>query len=228
VRRRTLLCASAGVLVLQACSGDNNNGDGGSDATSDTTQQDVSSGDVASDVAKDVAQQDASDGGCPSSWTLAPTVVDSLDVPDGGGGVILHAAGSGTQNYVCEATTTDAGTAYVWTFVGPQATLDDCAANLIGHHFASEAGAAAPEWQTLDNSYVIGKKLAAYTADAAAVPWLLLQETSNAGTGTIASTLYIQRVNTSGGVAPSSGCDSTTVGNTSNQAYTADYYFYGP
>jgi hypothetical protein len=35
-------------------------------------------------------------------------------------------------------------------------------------------------------------------------------------------------VNTTGGLAPASGCDATTVGAASNVAYTADYYFYKP
>jgi Protein of unknown function (DUF3455) len=216
---------------LIACSSDNSDlTDGGNDASYDATQdatQDVAKMDAGSDV----VTQDASDGGCPSSWTALPTADPSLAVPDGGGGLLIHAAGSGTQNYTCEGTATDAGTTtYAWTFVGPAATLDDCSSNVIGHHFASEAGAAAPEWQTLDKSYVIGKKLVAFTPDggSASVPWLLLEETSSGGSGTISSTLFVQRLFTDGGVAPTTTCDSTTVGNTVDQPYTADYYFYGP
>jgi hypothetical protein len=224
--------ASAGLLVLQACSDSGGDTDGGTDASNDVTQQnDVVKQDVVTnDAINDVVTNDASDGGCPSSWTMVPTLPDAGEnlVPDGGlPPLLLHAAGSGTQNYVCEATTTDAGTTYAWTFVGPQANLDDCNAQLIGHHFASEAGAAAPEWQTLDQSFVIAAKQAAYTADASAVPWLLLKETSNGGNGEIAKTVYVQRLSTSGGVAPSTTCDSNTLNNTSNVAYTADYYFYG-
>lgn len=216
--------ASAGLFVLQACSDNGGDTDGGSDASNDTSQQqDVSKQDVTTqDAPGDAPSSDASDAGCPSSWTVVP---DSSLVPDAAmPPLLIHAAGVGTQNYVCE--NTDAGI-YGWVFVGPQANLNDCNAQVIGHHFASEAGAAAPEWQTLDQSYVIAAKQSAFTADASAVPWLLLKETSNGGTGEIAKTLYIQRLNTSGGIAPATTCDSQNVDASSNVPYTADYYFYG-
>ena len=214
-----LAAFSTSLAAVEACSSPSDQSDGGNDATNDVAQNN----DAALDVTPDVSQNDASDGGCPAAWLALPDLGDaSLEVPDGGG-VILHAAGSGTQNYTCEAT--DAG--YVWTFVGPQANLDDCNGTLIGHHFASEAGAAAPEWETLDNSYVIAKKQSAYTANATSVPWLLLQETSNGGTGIISHTLYVQRLYTDGGDAPTSTCDDASVGTMMNEPYTADYYFYG-
>lgn len=222
--------ASAGLVVLQACSGDNNDNDGGTDASNDATQPDVSKQDVVTqDVINDVVN-DASDGACPSSWMLVP---DAGLSPDGGlPPLLIHAAGVGTQNYQCQAQVSstdggDGGTTYTWVFIGPQANLDDCNAQVIGHHFASEAGASAPEWETLDNSYVIGSKVAAITPDASAVPWLLLKETSNGGSGTIAKTLYVQRLYTSGGIAPTTTCDSNNLDASSNVPYTADYYFYG-
>jgi hypothetical protein len=223
--------ASAGLIVLQACSDNAGDDDSGTDAHSDTTQPDVSNKDVASDVVGNDAN-DAGDGACPASWMVVPDAGGNL-VPDGGlPPLLIHAAASGTQNYQCEAQSAstdggDGGTTYAWVFVGPQANLDDCNAQLIGHHFASEAGAAAPEWQTLDQSFVIAAKQAAFTADASAVPWLLLKETSNGGSGSIAKTVYIQRLYTSGGIAPTTTCDSQNVNATQNVPYTADYYFYG-
>jgi len=236
VKRSHILLAAISATALgvlsQACSGDNNNEtDSGTDAS---TQPDVNKQDVATtDVSTKDVINDVTDGGsCPTSWTVFPDAgaATAALTPDGGfpANVILHAAGSGTQDYTCEAQAGDAGTTYAWVFVGPEANLDDCNQTLVGHHFASEAGAAAPEWQTLDNSFVIAKKLAAFTDDAGSVPWLLLQETSNGGTGTIAKTLYVQRLYTSGGIAPMTGCDQNSVNTTQKVAYTADYYFYGP
>jgi hypothetical protein len=47
------------------------------------------------------------------------------------------------------------------------------------------------------------------------------------GGDTLANTTFIHRLNTSGGVAPSSGCTvSTDVGKTTLMPYTADYFFY--
>ncbi len=222
----TLGAASLGLVAVQACSGDSSTTtDGGSDAANDTLQQDVSkpdASDAATDAASDVSVTCA-------SWMNLPDAAPSLAVPDGGGNLLLHAAGTGTQNYTCESSMNDAGvTSYAWTFVGPVATLDDCTQTLIGHHFASEAGAGAPEWQTLDDSFIIGKAIVKFDAGSSAVPWLLVQETSNGGNGTIASTLYVQRLFTTGGVAPSTTCDGTNVNTTTDVAYTADYYFYGP
>ncbi|MEZ4735433.1 MAG: DUF3455 domain-containing protein [Caldilineaceae bacterium] len=43
----------------------------------------------------------------------------------------------------------------------------------------------------------------------------------------LASTTYIQRLNTAGGSAPATGCATATdIGNRAYVPYTADYYFY--
>lgn len=228
-RARLLLlgAASAGLLLAQACSGDDSNqNDAGNDASLDATQ-DVAKQDAAKDAAQDVTTTDAGDGGCPSAWTATPTVDPSL-VPDAGGAVIVHGAATGTQDYTCESTTTDAGTSYAWTFVGPEATLVDCSQVVIAHHFANDAG--SPEWQATDQSFVVGKKLVGFTPDggSGSVPWLLLQATATSGSGALGTTTFVQRLNTDGGLAPSATCDGNNVGTTSKTPYSADYYFYGP
>ena len=50
------------------------------------------------------------------------------------------------------------------------------------------------------------------------------------GGDTLTKTTFIQRLNTSGGVAPSTGCASSAdVGKQAFVPYTADYFFYtGP
>jgi hypothetical protein len=190
--------------------------DGGQDAGADSAPLD-GGGDAKSDAMA-----------CVGTWVDASWVT-SIVTPDAGS-VILHAAGTGTQNYECEAVESDAGTTYVWTFVGPQANLDDCNGILIGHHFASEAGASAPEWETLDGTYVIGSKKVSFTPDggSGSVPWLLLEATSHGGTGTLENADWITRANTSGGNAPTTGCSESTVGTMQDVDYTADYFFWGP
>jgi hypothetical protein len=157
--------------------------------------------------------------------------VDSvIAVPADGGGVLLHATGTGTQNYTCSQVTVDGGTSYAWVFAGPQADLADCAMTVIGKHFASDGGPGAPEWMTLaDGTYVIGKKLAADTPDggSGAIPWLLLQAVGHGGTGTLSHADFIQRVHTTGGLAPTTGCDMSTAGTMQSVPYTADYFFFG-
>jgi hypothetical protein len=225
--------ASAGAITMAACSGDDSTTeDGGNDSSTIDVAQDVAKKDASTtDAANDVVTVDASDagdGGCLASWLDVPDAGSAL-VPEGGLPTLnLHASATGTQDYTCTGTATDAGTTtYAWLFVGPEANLDDCHDVLMGHHFASEAGAAAPEWQTLDTSFVIAKKIVPYDAGSASIPWLLLQETSNGGSGEIAKTLWVQRLFTTGGNPPTATCDSGSVGTTQKVAYTADYYFYG-
>ncbi|HEY8040808.1 MAG TPA: DUF3455 domain-containing protein [Polyangiaceae bacterium] len=223
-------------LALPACGGDDNGG-GSPDASHDVVSTDVTL-DTASDVATDVTAQDvatdtgtdtgltdAGDGGCPASWLLAPTVDPTIAVPSDGGMVLVHSAAAGWQNYACTAAAD--GGASGWTFVGPTADLSDCHGTLVAHHFATDGGAAFPEWQALDGTYVVGHKVAAFTPDggASSVPWLLLQGVGHGGTGPLGQVTYVQRVDTDGGVAPSATCDA---GATAQVPYAADYYFFGP
>jgi hypothetical protein len=194
----------------------------------DTSAPETATNDASAERPGDI---DASVGSCPASWQTAPTVDPSIAVPADGGSVLLHASAAGTQNYVC-GPMSDGG--YAWNFVGPQAELRDCNSLLIGHHFASDGGPTAPEWQTLDGTYVVGRKHSAFTPDAGppSIPWLLLQATANGGPGTLSQAAYIQRLFTDGGVAPTTTCDPSVADGGAQSSedvpYTAEYYFYGP
>jgi hypothetical protein len=257
----------ASVFVLVGCGGDDDAAPGtgdtavpGSDTGVDSAVVDSAKTDTAvavdtavgadtavPDVADAGSDADASvsdaDAGCPSTWTTAPTVDASIALPTGAGGVLLHALGTGTQNYTCKATTAfpDAGgdtadaedaadsatTTYAWTLTAPEADLTDCHSTKIGTHFASAAGASAPEWMTTDGTFVIGARDASYTASATTIPWLRIKVTSQGGTGILAKTAWILRLETTGGKAPATGCDASSVGATTKIAYTADYWFFG-
>ena len=147
-----------------------------------------------------------------------PNVPPAIQVPAGN---MVHLVGhaTGTQNYACTAPNT-------WTFTGPQATLYGDNGHLVATHFAVPSS-TTPEWQANDGSSVIGKKVAAATVAATAIPWLLLSAVSTSlgpdGGDRLAGTTFIQRVNTTGGLAPTTACNT---GDTANVPYTADYYFY--
>jgi hypothetical protein len=196
-------------------------------------------GDSSNNTGTDAGPDSQADATCPSAWSVAPTVPASITPDSGSGTVVLHALGTGTQNYACLGTPIDggadagdAGATFAWTLVTPNATLTDCNGAIIGHHFASDAGATAPEWLEVDNSYIIGHKIAAYTPDggSGSIPWLLLQATGHDGTdaGVLSNVTYVQRLDTDGGLAPATGCDFDSSGTTTNVGYQADYYFFGP
>lgn len=175
----------------------------------------------------------------PPARLEAPDVPANLAVP-AGHQLFLRGYAVGTQNYICLPSAT--GTS--WKFLGPQATLYQTfkgeARQQIATHFlspdASVDRTARPTWQhSFDSSQVWGRVVAmsndpAYVA-AGAIPWLLL-ETAVAAAGhegglALADTTFIQRVATSGGVAPATGCsDPGQVGTLALVPYTTDYFFY--
>src|SRR5262245_45399250 len=149
----------------------------------------------------------------------------------------------GTQNYVC----LPSGSGFSWTFFGPQATLfltlkffNSAIQQQITTHFLSpnpdESGTPRATWQSsLDTSAVWARAIASSTDSSfvapGAIPWLLPQvvgaEHGPTGGAFLTQTTFIHRLNTSGGVAPLTGCgESENVGATALVPYTADYFFY--
>jgi hypothetical protein len=148
----------------------------------------------------------------------------------------------GTQNYVCVPGDNGPG----WKFLGPQASLfitfpwiGGEGRQQIATHFLSsnpgEGGTNRATWQhSLDTSAVWAKSIASSTdpafVAAGAIPWLLLEATGTQrgplGGSALAQTTYIQRLNTSGGVAPVTGCSESSYGAFALVSYTTDYLFY--
>ena len=105
-----------------------------------------------------------------------------------------------------------------WVFVAPEADLFDRYGKKIGTHYAG------PAWEAADGSKVVGAVKARSDApQAGAIPWLLLSTKSVAGEGSFSKVTSIQRVSTTGGVAPTGGCEA---GAKARVPYTADYYFF--
>jgi hypothetical protein len=130
----------------------------------------------------------------------------------------IIASARGVQIYECKAKQGEAGV-YAWTFVAPEAQLFDNAGNKIGRHYAG------PRWEASDGSNVEGTvKERANAAQPNAVPWLLVSTKSVGGQGAFSKITSIQRVNTAGGVAPTTGCSKATLGSIARIPYTADYY----
>lgn len=156
-------------------------------------------------------------------WLLLPVIAcaqaaipDAIQVPEGSSRVLsLHAKGD--QIYQC---TSQQGE-YAWQWQAPNALLFDASGQLVGSH------SAGPEWKYRDGSHVKARmiKKADVTPDSS-VAWLLLETTEPKGKGILANTRFIQRVNTRGGLPPTSICNSNHLGIEKQVAYSADYIFY--
>lgn len=149
---------------------------------------------------------------------LAETAIpDAIKVPDGNKSLLtVHAKGD--QIYLCGL---EAGV-YKWKWQAPDAKLyDSQEQTLVGRH------GAGPSWEYRDGSSAKAKVIQKVDApDKANVPWLLLEVTQHKGDGLLAQASYIQRINTQGGVSPSSGCDTNHIGAEQRVPYSADYNFY--
>jgi hypothetical protein len=142
---------------------------------------------------------------------LPSPICDSIQVPEGQQ-LALRVFASGVQRYRWNGTT--------WVFVEPVATLfaDKDFHGKVGIHYAG------PTWEGNSGGKVVAARVNGCTPDPTAIPWLLLQTVTTEGPGIFDATTFIQRVNTTGGLMPTSPGASTGV--LADVPYTAEYYFY--
>jgi len=164
-------------------------------------------------------------------------------VPTGATAFLVgHAVG--TQNYVC----LPSGAGFAFVLFTPEATLfGDNGKQIITHYFSPNLGPIPPEvigtiratWQDSHDTSTVwasATQIATHDTDPdfvqeGAVAWVLLQvvgsQSGPIGSNKLTPTTFVQRVNTSGGLAPSTGCASATdVGREAFMPYTADYVFF--
>lgn len=173
-----------------------------------------------------------------------PALADQITPPAVPGNLVVElgyeaffaAHAAGTQAYICLPTAEGA----TWTFYGPQATLFEDNQDQVATHFLSPnplgGGTLRATWQHSRDTSTVWAVAVASSTDAAyvepgAIAWLLLrvvgaQEGPNGG-DKLSPAVFIHRVNTVGGVAPSTGCSSATdVGKRAFVPYSTDYIFY--
>ena len=168
--------------------------------------------------------------------------IEVLEVPsnlvvDAGNVPYLQAQAYGTQNYVC----LPSATGVAWKLFGPQATLYPQNAPVqVATHFLSpnpeEAGTPRATWQHSQDGSAVWAKMIQSSTDAnyvapGAIAWLKLEMVGTAqgstGAALLSRTTFIQRVNTEGGVAPTTGCTTAAqLGAIALVPYTTDYIFY--
>jgi len=146
----------------------------------------------------------------------APEVPDGIAVEEGNKPFLVGHAG-GVQIYRCNGA--------AWALFAPRANLYGDSGQLIATH------SAGPSWQAKDGSKVVGRRIKdPVTVDPTAIPWLLLEPTSvtpGADGNRLVGTTFIQRINTTGGLAPAaSTCNPDTAGAETEVPYTADYVFW--
>ena len=155
---------------------------------------------------------------CCSATIRAQSVPQPLQ-PPANEKLLLQVHAKGDQVYICR----EGVTQFAWGLKAPDAQLFDKDGKPFGKHFAG------PTWEANDGSSVVGKAAANVPSpDPDSIPWLLVTVVSRSGQGVLSPVTAIQRINTKGGKAPSSGCDSTHSGQEQRVSYSADYLFFAP
>ena len=184
-----------------------------------------------------------------------PRVPGNIQVP-AGAEVFLEGHAVGTQNYIClpctPGPTCTSGFAYA--LFTPQATLFKDNMHQLITHFNSPnlnpnpsptpdvEGTIRATWENSQDTSTIWAKAVAqadHTTDPTfveqgAIAWVKLEVVGHmdgpTGGDRLSETTFVQRLNTHGGVAPSTGCASSDdIGTRAFVPYRADYFFYhGP
>jgi hypothetical protein len=172
-----------------------------------------------------------------SNVIVPPPVPQNLEVPEGNVPFAITSA-EGTQNYICLVP--NGGGPATWTFLGPQATLFNAQNEQLMTHYLSpnpdENNTARATWRDSRDTSTVWAVAIQNSSDpayveAGAIPWLLLRvvgvEFGPDFGDRLVNTTYIQRVNTSGGVAPATGCSGRSDGGKRAMVpYTTQYVFY--
>jgi hypothetical protein len=149
----------------------------------------------------------------PAMTTLPANLVSAANEAQ-----VLRLPAVGVQIYECKVVD---GKPAAWVFVAPEADLFDESGARVGKHYGG------PTWELNDGSKIVGavKERANATAPGA-IPWLLLSAKSNGGAGKLEKITNLQRVNTVGGIAPTTGCTAADVGKQVRIYYKADYVYF--
>ncbi len=146
---------------------------------------------------------------------VLPEECGSIRVPEGNK-LSFHAYAKGVQIYKWNLITQK------WDLLAPQAGLfaEESYFGEVGSHYAG------PTWESKSGSKVEGRRVlgTGCTPDPSAIAWILLSKFRTEGAGVFSKVTYIQRVNTTGGLAPA--LPGLLDGETQEVPYTAEYYFY--
>src|SRR5215216_7011721 len=160
----------------------------------------------------------------PGNDHRAPDVPPTLVVGEGNK-VSFHGYAAGFQIYGATPST-NSPTGFGWLFLAPEAILYDQDGDVVAVHYAF-AGPTRPAWESESGSRVVGARtVPPVMVTSNAIPWLILSAVpaNTVGPGIFERTTYIQRVNTTGGLAPAAA--PTALGQEARVPYTTEYFFY--
>jgi hypothetical protein len=152
--------------------------------------------------------------------SLSPNAASSIPaqirVPGGNSPALLtHAIGN--QIYQCALVKES----YTWVLLAPDAKLVDVKGQVVGKHYSG------PIWEYQEGSRIEGRIVSKLDVDPdSSISWLLVKVIAHKGKGLLSDISYINRINTRGGLTPSSGCNTNHLGTEKRVAYSADYVFY--
>jgi hypothetical protein len=133
--------------------------------------------------------------------------------------LVFQLHGKGDQVYTCKMDDAQ----FTWALKAPEAQLFDQDGKVFGKHFTG------PSWEANDGSRITGKAVAnAPSPNPNSIPWLRVNIVSHDGNGLLSRITTVQRLNTEGGKAPASGCDTAHSGQEVRVPYSANYLFYAP
>jgi hypothetical protein len=137
-----------------------------------------------------------------------PFIPKAIQPPVGSRPLGAYLVQTGTQNYTCGATGAYGSSV-------PEAQLIGTGGRI--HHFGG------PSWQSERDGSLVTATKSAESPRTGTIAELLLKVNSHSGHGIMDNADFINRLYTSGGVAPAGGC---TPGTTASVAYNAIYVFW--
>jgi hypothetical protein len=140
--------------------------------------------------------------------TRYDSVPSAIRVPPGNR-LVARLDAQGVQVYQC--------TAGAWGFLEPVAELSDRSPADATIHFRG------PSWESIRDGSLVEATTIASSPVVGSIPQLLLQATRTRGDGIFGGVTYVQRLNTTGGVMPTTACAD---GQAQGVPYTAEYRFY--
>ena len=168
---------------------------------------------VAPDSFEELARLDAADGSASLAYGRDVDLGSCTQLaPPAGSRLVVRTYAQGVQIYRWNGT--------AWAFVAPEANLsaDPAGRSTIGTHYAG------PRWESNGGGWIQGAVMERCTPDPNSIQWLLLGVTAQDGPGIFHRVTHIQRVNTSGGIAPTA--PGATAGQEARVPYTTEYLFW--